>query len=59
MGAYVTAAEIKERLLGKVKFTNDDLDENAVSSGTPDPGRWPAWDRGSSTTCCTYGSVAS
>jgi hypothetical protein len=33
MGAYVTAAEIKERLLGKVRFTDSDIDENAVSSG--------------------------
>ena len=33
MGQYITAAEVKERLLGKVRFATDDLDENAVSSG--------------------------
>jgi len=30
---YITAAEVRERLLGKVRFTNDDADENAVGSG--------------------------
>ena len=30
---YITAEEIKERVLGKVKFTDDATDENAVSSG--------------------------
>ena len=30
---YITAQEVRERLLGKVRFTNDDTDENAVSSG--------------------------
>jgi hypothetical protein len=33
MPLYITAAEVRERLLGKVRFTNDDTDENAVSSG--------------------------
>ena len=30
---YTTAAEVKERVLGKVKFTDNSEDENAVSSG--------------------------
>jgi hypothetical protein len=30
---YITAAEVRERLLGKVRFTDDIGDENAVSSG--------------------------
>lgn len=30
---YITAAEVRERLLGKVKFTNDDTDIHAMSSG--------------------------
>lgn len=33
MAQYITAAEVRERLLGKVRFTNDPADENAVSSG--------------------------
>jgi hypothetical protein len=30
---YISASEVRERLLGKVRFTNDAADENAVSSG--------------------------
>lgn len=33
MPQYITTAEVKERLLGKVRFTNDVSEENAVSSG--------------------------
>jgi hypothetical protein len=33
MPQYITSAEVRERLLGKVRFTNDPAEENAVSSG--------------------------
>jgi hypothetical protein len=33
MGQYISSSEIRERLLGKVRFTNDPVDENAVGSG--------------------------
>lgn len=33
MPQYITAAEVQTRLLGKVAFTNDEADQNAVSSG--------------------------
>lgn len=33
MPTYVTANDVKQRLLGKVRFTDDDTDENAVASG--------------------------
>lgn len=33
MGAYISASEIRERLLGKIRFTDDPADENAMGSG--------------------------
>jgi hypothetical protein len=36
MATYVTADNIKRRLLGKVRFTNDETDENAVSNSLLD-----------------------